>query len=294
MQAFIKREHKEQREQKLKQHEQSSEPSSNGEDLYSAKPGEPKKPTEWMLEDWAVKNGVESTTKYRKNKEQPRRTVTTRLHHHPYDHRLQHGSPTAKMSSSRKGALDHSMNKFNLRGRPGPNHYPHEMNPNTNMPPTSHHMMAHPQAHHIRQTMPGTYQSQSHPQYEDVMMPRIEGMPQTAVKQEYSLMTPDSNAFGFMLPEPNLIHANAANSSPSAATASHTHGTTAYALPPSGAHAQYLGSSPCEYPYTMADATGVYQGSGHNTTSVGVNERLMGIGPNVNVNPAYNWNCQGL
>ncbi|RBR23574.1 uncharacterized protein FIESC28_03756 [Fusarium coffeatum] len=297
--AFIKREHKEQREQKLKQHEQSSEPSSNGgaADLYTAKPGEPKKPTEWMLEDWAVKNGVESTTKYRKNKEQPRRTVTTRLHHHPYDHRLQYGSPTAKMSmsSSRKGtlALDPSMNKFSLRGRPGPNHYPHEMN--GNMPPTSHHMMAHPQAHHIRQaTMPaGMYQSQSHQQgYEDVMMPRIERMPQTVsnVKQEYSPMTPDSNAFGFMLPEPSLIHAHAANSSPSATN--HTHGTTAYAIPPGGAHphTQCLGSSPCEYPYSMADVTGVYQGSGpgHNTPSVGVNERLMGIGP------TYNWNCQGL
>lgn len=40
----------------------------------------------------------------------------------------------------------------------------------------------------------------------------------------------------------------------------------------------------------MVDVTGVYQGSGHNAASVGVNERLMGIGPS----PVYNWNNQGL
>jgi hypothetical protein len=117
------------------------------------------------------------------------------------------------------------------------------------------------------------------------MIPRIERMPQTVVKQEYSPMTSDSNVFGFMLPEPSLMHAHAANSSSSASN----HGTTAYALP-SGAQSMYLGSSPCEYPYGMVDVTGVYQGSGHNTASAGVNERLIGIGPS----PVYTWNGQGL
>ncbi|EKJ70573.1 hypothetical protein FPSE_09218 [Fusarium pseudograminearum CS3096] len=265
--AFVKREH----------NKQPSDLASNGTDQGSTKAGDSKKPTEWVLVDWAVRNGVESTTKYRQ-KEPPRRSMGARMHHHhPYDPRLQHGSPiSAKGSSSRKS--DPSANRLSLRGR----HYTHE----TNMPPTSHHVMAHP--HPIRRTtMPSMYQSQSQSQqgYEDMMIPRIERMPQTVVKQEYSPMTPDSNTFGFMLPEPSLIHAHAANSSSSAST----HGTTAYALP-SGAQSMYLGSSPCEYPYGMVDVTGVYQGSGHNTASVGVNERLMGIGPN----PVYNWNNQGL
>ncbi|KAL6919594.1 hypothetical protein FSST1_003620 [Fusarium sambucinum] len=264
--AFIKREN----------NKQSSDPASNATDQGSTKTGESKKPTEWVLQDWAVKNGVESTTKYRQ-KEPPRRAMGARIHHHPYDHRLQHGSPISiKGSSGRKG--DGSANKLSLRGR----HYTHE----TSMPPTSHHIMAHP--HPIRRTtMPSMYQSQPQSQqgYEDMMIPRMERMPQTAVKQEYSPMTPDSNAFGFMLPEPSLIHAHAANSSSSASN----HGTTAYAIP-SGAQSMYLGSSPCEYPYGMVDVTGVYQGSGHNVASVGVNERLMGIAPS----PVYNWNGQGL
>lgn len=128
-------------------------------------------------------------------------------------------------------------------------------------------------------------------------------MAQTAIKQEYSPMTPDSSAFGFVLPEPSLIHAHAVNSSASAsASASNVNGNanvdnngsgpTAYALLSGGHQAQsmYVGSSPCEYPYGMVDVTGVYQGAGHNTVSGGVNERLMGIGPNA----VYNWNGQAL
>ncbi|RGP74894.1 forkhead box o4 [Fusarium longipes] len=262
--AFVKREDK-----------QSTDPASTATDQSSTKGGESKKPTEWKLQDWAVRDGVKSTTKYRK--ETQNRATGGRIHHHPYDPRPQHGSPiSAKGSSNRKG--DPSMSKLSMRGR----HYTHE----TNLPPTSHHIMAHP--HPIRRTtMPSMYQSQSQSQqgYDDMMIPRIERMSQTVIKQEYSPMTPDSNAFGFMLPEPSLIHAHAANSSSSASN----HGTTAYGLP-GGAQSMYLGSSPCEYPYGMIDVAGVYQGSGHNTASAGVNERLMSIGPS----PVYNWNSQGL
>ncbi|KAJ4263646.1 hypothetical protein NW762_006470 [Fusarium torreyae] len=266
-QAFVKREHKE-----------TPGSASEAAEQVSTKAGDAKKPTEWMLEDWAVRNGVQSTTKYRA-KDTTRRAIGSKVHHHPYDHGFsQHGSPiSAKGTPGRKG--DCSTNKLRLRGR----HYAHE----TNMPPTSHHITAQP--HPIRRTttMPGMYQSQQ--AYEDMMMPRIERLPQTAIKQEnYSPMTPDSSgheAFGFMLPEPSLIHAHAASSS-----ASNNHGTTAYALP-SGTQNMYVGPSPCEFPYGVADVTGVYQGGGgHHSASGGVNERLMGIGPNA----VYNWNGQGL
>jgi hypothetical protein len=130
------------------------------------------------------------------------------------------------------------------------------------------------------------------------MMPRVDRMPQPVMKQGYSPMTPDSSGFGFVLPEPSLIHAHAVNSS-----ASNSNGTTAYTLP-SGTQSMYVGSSPCEYPYGMVDVTGVYQGSGHNSpaaagagvsasaasASDGVNERLIGIGPN----DVYSWNGQAL
>ncbi|KAF4963745.1 hypothetical protein FSARC_8269 [Fusarium sarcochroum] len=260
--AFVKREHKE---------------TSDTAEQVSAKAGDAKKPTEWMLEDWAVRNGVQSTTKYRA-KDATRRAIGSKVRHHPYDHGFsQHGSPiSTKGTPGRKG--DCSTNKLRLRGR----HYVHE----TNMPPTSHHIMAHPHPVRRTTTMPGMYQSQQ--AYEDMMMPRIERLPQTAIKQENnSPMTPDSSgheAFGFMLPEPSLIHAHAASSS-----ASNNHGTTAYALP-SGTQNMYVGPSPCEFPYGVADVTGVYQGGGHHATSGGVNERLMGIGPNA----VYNWHSQGL
>ncbi|KAM0253504.1 hypothetical protein ACHAP5_000533 [Fusarium lateritium] len=263
-----------------------------------AKAGEPKKPTEWMLVDWAIRNGVESTTKYRP-KHPPRRAVGSRVHHHPYDHRFpQHGSPSSPTGTAgRKG--DCSATKLRMRGR----QYAHE----TNMPPTSHHIniMAHP--HPMRRTtaMPGMLMSHHQQQqgYEDLMMPGIEAMSQTAIKQEYSPMTPDSSAFGFVLPEPSLIHAHADNSSASASASNgigigignvnvNGSGPTAYALPSGGHQTQsmYVGSSPCEYPYGMVDVTGVYQGAGHNTASGGVNERLIGIGPNA----VYNWNGQAL
>ncbi|KAM0345564.1 hypothetical protein ACHAPU_006494 [Fusarium lateritium] len=256
--------------------------SSSGSGSGPAKAGEPKKPTEWMLVDWAIRTGVESTTKYRP-KNPPRRIVGARAHHHPYDHRFpQHGSPNSPTGvSGRKG--DCSATKLRIRGR----QYAHE----ASMAPTSHHIniMAHP--HPMRRTtaMPSMYQSHHQQGYEDMMMPRMETMPQTAIKQEYSPMTPDSSAFGFVLPEPSLIHAHAANSGSSASAGNvNGNGTTAYVLPTGGHQPQgmYVGSSPCEYPYGMVDVTGVYQGAGHNTTS----ERLLGIGPNA----VYSWNGQAL
>ncbi|KAH7464428.1 hypothetical protein FOMA001_g17482 [Fusarium oxysporum f. sp. matthiolae] len=235
--AFVKREHK--------------QLTSNGGDNGSTKAGESKKPTGWMLKDWAVENGVESTTKYRQ-KEPPGQTMGARVRYHPYNRTLHLGSPiSAKVPSGREG--DPSMNKISLRGR----HYTHE----TKMPPTSHQVMAYP--HLIQQTAIRSMcqsQSQSQQGYEKIMISWIERMPQMVVKQEYSPMTPDSNAFGFVLPEPSLIHAHVANSSSSTGS----HGTTAYGLP-SGVQSINFEPPLRGCPYGMVDVAGVYQGSNHNT-----------------------------
>ncbi|KAK2937011.1 Fork head domain [Fusarium oxysporum f. sp. vasinfectum] len=247
--AFVKREHKLASDSASRATEQGS---------GSTKTGEAKKATEWVLEDWAVLNGVESTTKYR-GKNTSRRGMGRKYHHHPYDDRFsqRHSPIAAKGSSIVKGEF--LTNDMRMRER----QYTHES----------------PQPQHRG--------------YEGLMMPRVERMPQPVIKQEYSPMTPDSSGFGFVLPEPSLIHAHAVNSS-----ASNSNGTTAYTLP-SGTQGMYVGSSPCEYPYGMVDVTGVYQGSSHNSptgagasasASGGVNERLIGIGPN----DVYSWNGQAL
>lgn len=214
-----------------------------------------------------------------------------KYHHHPYDDRFsqRHSPIAAKGGSIVKGEF--LTNDMRMRER----QYTHEVN----MAPRSHHinLIAPPHPHPMRRatTMPSMYQSPQpqHRGYEGLMMPRVERMPQPVIKQEYSPMTPDSSGFGFVLPEPSLIHAHAVNSS-----ASNSNGTTAYTLP-SGTQSMYVGSSPCEYPYGMVDVTGVYQGSGHNSptgagasasASGGVNERLIGIGPN----DVYSWNGQAL
>ncbi|WKT39824.1 Fork head domain [Fusarium oxysporum f. sp. vasinfectum] len=246
--AFVKREHKLASDSASRATEQGS---------GSTKTGEAKKATEWVLEDWAVLNGVESTTKYR-GKNTSRRGMGRKYHHHPYDDRFsqRHSPIAAKGSSIVKGEF--LTNDMRMRER----QYTHES----------------PQPQHRG--------------YEGLMMPRVERMPQPVIKQEYSPMTPDSSGFGFVLPEPSLIHAHAVNSSASNSN------DTAYTLP-SGTQSMYIGSSPCEYPYGMVDVTGVYQGSSHNSptgagasasASGGVNERLIGIGPN----DVYSWNGQAL
>ncbi|RBQ69048.1 hypothetical protein FVER14953_00384 [Fusarium verticillioides] len=282
--AFVKREHKLGSDSASRATEQGS---------GSTKTGEAKKATEWVLEDWAVLNGVESTTKYR-GKNTSRRGMGRKYHHHPYDYRFsqRHSPIAAKGSSIVKGEF--MTNDMRMRER----QYPHEVK----MAPRSHHINfiapPHPHPMHRATTMPSMYQSPQpqHRGYEELMMPRVDRMPQPVMKQEYSPMTPDSSGFGFVLPEPSLVHAHAVNSS-----ASNSNGTTAYTLP-SGTQSMYVGSSPCEYPYGMVDVTGVYQGSGHNSpagagvsasavsASDGVNERLIGIGPN----DVYSWNGQAL
>ncbi|KAI5927314.1 hypothetical protein F4810DRAFT_706684 [Camillea tinctor] len=92
-------------------------------------PGDPlidpdvKKSTEWVLQDWAVRDGVQSTTRYRKGN--PGRRAGG-------SHGRLHGNPSARASSGRKGGLSAS------RARAA-NHRRHIIN-HTNQPQLHHPM----------------------------------------------------------------------------------------------------------------------------------------------------------
>ncbi|KAK8047073.1 Fork-head transcriptional regulator [Apiospora saccharicola] len=67
--------------------------------------GEPKKSNEWVLTNWAERDGVQSTTRYRKsNSTSGRRGPSSRSHH-------QQGSVSARAASGRKGGLTASKTK---------------------------------------------------------------------------------------------------------------------------------------------------------------------------------------
>ncbi|KAI3324711.1 hypothetical protein HD806DRAFT_543366 [Xylariaceae sp. AK1471] len=83
--AFVKRERK----------------ASSGDVL--SEPQEPKKSTEWVLEDWAVRDGVQSTTRYRKGN--PSRRAGSAAHHRT------HGSISSRATSGRRGGISTSKNK---------------------------------------------------------------------------------------------------------------------------------------------------------------------------------------
>ncbi|KAI0096926.1 hypothetical protein GGR51DRAFT_566912 [Nemania sp. FL0031] len=69
-------------------------------DCKSSEPQETKKSTEWMLADWAVRDGVQSTTRYRKGNP-VRRCIST----------AHHGSASARASSGRKGGINAGKNR---------------------------------------------------------------------------------------------------------------------------------------------------------------------------------------
>ncbi|KAI1121290.1 hypothetical protein F5Y10DRAFT_288670 [Nemania abortiva] len=69
-------------------------------DCKSSDPQETKKSTEWMIAEWAIEKGVQSTTRYRKVVP-PRRCASS----------AHHGSASARASSGRRGGLNTSKNR---------------------------------------------------------------------------------------------------------------------------------------------------------------------------------------
>ncbi|KAI8688990.1 Fork-head domain-containing protein [Fusarium keratoplasticum] len=293
------------------------EPGSGPSMTESTAGGDPKRSTEWRLVDWAIRDGVQSTTRYRPGNS-ARRAMGSKVQHHPYNHHghghshgfQQHGKPiSTKAMSGRRGGCATSKSK--LRGR----HYTHET---ATMPPTSHahrimpHPHPHPQVHphanphahaHAmrRSTFPAMYHQPAYV-YDDLMVPRVQrSQQQMPIKQEqnYIPMTPTPeatapNPFSLMVPEPSLMPSQAIASS---SASNNHHGTAGYSLSGAGAGqgSVYVGpSSTGGFPLGMADVTGVYQPAGGHHDDVGggggFNERLLGMGPNL----VYNWHNNGI
>ncbi|KAI5467499.1 hypothetical protein BGZ63DRAFT_399069 [Mariannaea sp. PMI_226] len=154
---------------------------------------DPKKSTEWVLADWAVRNGVQSTTRYRKgNPSRSRGHNKLASHGFQYGFQYNGGRISPKAASGRKGG--YAAGRTRLRGR----HFNQDMHPAADV---SNPALAHgglpisPLS--IRPMMPsGIFSSY--------------GDPQIGIKHDgvYSPLTQDTTApnpsFGLMLPDPSL------------------------------------------------------------------------------------------
>ncbi|KAJ4329147.1 hypothetical protein N0V84_000271 [Fusarium piperis] len=294
----------------LPKKEAGSEPNTRD----STAGGDPKRSTEWRLVDWAIRDGVQSTTRYRPGNS-ARRAMGSKVQHHPYNHHghgfQQHGNPiSTKAMSGRRGGCATSKSK--LRGR----HYTHET---ATMPPTSHahRIMPHPHPHGLPQShphvnphamrrpaFPAMYHQQPAYVYDDLMVPRVQrSQQQMPIKQEqnYSPLTPNPeatapNPFGLMAPESSLMSSQIVT--PSSASNDH-HGTAGYSLAGAGAGqgTMYVGpSSTGAFPLGMGDVTNVYPSTGGHHHDIGgggggFNDRFLGLNhPNL----VFNWHNNGI
>lgn len=98
--------------------------------------------------------------------------------------------------------------------------------------------------------------------YDDLMAPRLEPPPQMMIKAEQNAppLTPDVTApdsFGSLMPAPGFAHHGTSGTSNGATYAT------------GGLHQghMYVGP-PCEFPYGLAEVTGIYQ-PGHHSAGAG-------------------------
>ncbi|KAF4973013.1 hypothetical protein FSARC_590 [Fusarium sarcochroum] len=266
-QAFMRQEHKE-----------TSGLTPDAAEATSKKASGAKKQYRWRLADSAVKDGVKSTTRYRR-KDLKRGTARSRTQHHPYDHRsFEQSSPVSakKTSDSKRNG---STTKSGL-------HRCHCLH-GTKMPSASCDIMAYPLFIGRMTAMPGMCLSRQ--VHENMTMPLIAGLPQTAIKQAtYSDMEAAPNGrevFGFMLTLPDPVDAYVASS-----VAANNHDTAVYAYS-DGSQDMYATTSPHGFPYGISDAWNSYQGSGGAHPASGeANDRCMDLGADA----AHNWSFQRL
>ncbi|KAI1641355.1 hypothetical protein F4809DRAFT_5774 [Biscogniauxia mediterranea] len=188
--------------------------------------GEPKKSTEWVLEDWAVRDGVQSTTRYRKGN--PGRRAGSGSHG-----RL-HGNPSARASSGRKGGLSASRARAAHHKR----HIAHHQN--------------HPQLHH-RMPNPPFLNSQREPMH-DAFYSRPLGYHYDSSARDEPVTPPETNVGDNLFHEPM----NGAGISTVGSTHGYAYGSHAHpnqTVP--GYHHHQQRSEPM---YAMDDVTGSYQG----------------------------------
>lgn len=177
---------------------------------------EAKKSTEWVLADWAVRNGVQSTTRYRKgNPSRSRHSNRMPSGGHGFHYGFENGRVSTKATSGRKGGCATSRSRLRSRHH---HHYAQQPSP-SHLPSAFAHDGMPLGPHPIRPIMlPGMFP----PHYpggggaDQLMLPRLEPPPPPPVHQMgnkhetvYSPLTPETTAapestFGMMLPEPGL------------------------------------------------------------------------------------------
>lgn len=239
--------------------------------------GESKRSTEWILEDWAIRDGVQSTTRYRPKGNQNCRanaggSSSKGFRHQSYSHGFYDGYPiSTKSHSGRKPAT--AVNKATLRNR----HYSH----GTLMTPTTHQRNL-PRGLYAtnRPVMPTLFSNNG----DNLLVPRSEPSSHPVMKTEpYHSTLPSSSAtpssYNLLMPEPSLNHDG---------TGGHIDGAS-YALlgVGQGPHL-YVGSSPYEYPFGTPDVTGVYQPE-HHSVGAGGNRLFTDFSSGV-----YGWHNQGI
>ncbi|KAI0601607.1 hypothetical protein F4775DRAFT_605699 [Biscogniauxia sp. FL1348] len=187
--------------------------------------GEPKKSTEWVLEDWAVIDGVQSTTRYRKGN--PGRRAGSGSHG-----RL-HGNPSARASSGRKGGLSASRARAAYHKR----HALHHQN--------------HTQLHHGMPNAP-FLNSQREPMH-DAFYTRPLGYHYDSSTRDDPITPPETNIGDNLFHEPM----NGGGISTVGSTPGYAYGNHAQ---PSQTVPGYYHQQRPEAMYAMNDVTGGYQG----------------------------------
>ncbi|KAH8734657.1 hypothetical protein BGZ61DRAFT_527974 [Ilyonectria robusta] len=200
-------------------------------------PTDSKRSTEWVLADWAIKDGVQSTTRYRK------------------------GNPTRSRASSQSGSqqTDGQISTRAISGRRGGNAASRarlrsrQNAQQTSMPltPATVQQLPLPIGPPLRPAMP----SSMYPYGGDEMLQTpLQTPPQMAITQNptYSPLTPETNApdsFSLVLPEASQAH-HGVSANPAAA----------YALASGNQGSLYNAPSPSEFPFSFNDISGMYPG----------------------------------
>ncbi|KAF7553758.1 hypothetical protein G7Z17_g3412 [Cylindrodendrum hubeiense] len=262
--AFTKREPKKASQAPIVVGELASLPASH----------DSKRSTEWVLADWAIKDGVQSTTRYRKGNSTRSRGNGKAGRSSQHGFQETGNQISTKAVSGRKGGCAASRAKMRSR----------QTGDQTLMPSTAAAAPAQlplPIGPPMRPAMlPAMYQYGG----DDMLHPPLDATPQMVIKQEpvYSPLTPETTApdsFPLMLPEPSQAH-HGVSANPGAA----------YALASGSQGPMYTAPSPCEFPFGFNDISGMYQGdyspvNGQHVVG-GTNGGLFGP---VNGDTSYGW-----